>query len=50
MKKDWQLGKSRLRIGFKCMDEPNWDFGQNKEPNCIPLYPRLKNNVDSRSN
>jgi hypothetical protein len=36
--------------GFKCMEEPSWNFEQNQEPNCISLYPRLKYNANSRLN
>jgi hypothetical protein len=32
------------------MEELFWDFGQNWKPNYNSLYPRLKEDVDSKSN
>jgi hypothetical protein len=39
--------KEQAKKDFKCMEEPNWDFEQ--KPG-TQMYPRLKDNADSRSN
>jgi len=42
MKQKLETWQKYIKKGFKCIEKPSWSFGKNWEPNCTPLYPRLK--------